>query len=73
MLPLPVTGDCKGVGEGVFELRIHTGPGFRVYFGTVGTEVVLLLCSGDKSSQPRDIAQAIDYWKEYQVHANQKL
>lgn len=66
-------GDCKGVGEGVFELRIHVGPGFRVYFGTVGTEVVLLLCGGDKGSQSRDIANAIHYWQEYKAHANQEL
>jgi len=66
-------GDCKGVGEGVFELRIHLGPGFRVYFGTIGTELVLLLCGGDKSSQPRDIANAINYWKEYKARANQEL
>lgn len=66
-------GDCEPVGEGVFELRIHFGPGFRVYFGTVGSEVILLLCGGDKGSQPRDIAAAIRYWKEYKSHANQEL
>ena len=66
-------GDCKSVGEGVFELRIDFGPGFRVYFGTVCTAVVILLCGGDKSSQQRDIANAIRDWKEYQSHANKKL
>lgn len=66
-------GDCEPVGEGVFELRIHFGPGFRVYFGLVGKEVVLLLCGGDKSSQSRDIADSIRYWKEYKSRANQKL
>ena len=72
-LRLSLFGDCKAVGEGVSELRIHVGPGFRVYFGLVGTTVVLLLCGGDKSSQARDIAQAIRYWKEYQSHANEEL
>ena len=66
-------GDCKGVGEGVLELRIHIGPGFRVYFGTIGTKIVLLLCGGDKSSQPRDSVNAIGYWKEYKTHADQEL
>ncbi|MCX6047919.1 MAG: type II toxin-antitoxin system RelE/ParE family toxin [Chloroflexi bacterium] len=66
-------GDCEPVGDGVFELRIHFGPGFRVYFGTVGVEVVLLLCGGDKGSQSRDIDSAIRYWKEYKIRANQKL
>lgn len=66
-------GDCEPVGDGVFELRIHFGPGFRLYFGLVGDELVLLLCGGDKGSQNRDIAAAIRYWKEYKTRANQKL
>lgn len=66
-------GDCRPVGGGVSELRIHFGPGFRVYFSTVGAKVVLLLCGGDKRSQDRDIVNAIRYWKEYQSNANQKL
>ncbi len=59
-------GDCRSVGVGVYELRIHTGPGFRVYFGLMGSEVVLLLCGGDKSTQSRDIANAQRYWQEVQ-------
>ena len=63
-------GDCRSVGNGVYELRINFGPGFRVYFGIVGSDVVLLLCGGDKSSQKKDIARAHNYWKEFQHNAN---
>ncbi len=58
-------GDCHGVGEGVQELRIHYGPGYRVYFGQEGTAVVLLLCGGDKSTQTQDIETARRYWTDY--------
>lgn len=58
-------GDCKSVGSGVFELRIPLGPGYRVYFGLVGTEVVLLLGGGDKSTQQKDIKACQQYWTEY--------
>lgn len=58
-------GDCKPIGEEVFELRVDFGPGYRVYFGQVGPEVVLLLCGGDKSSQGRDIRKAQEYWADY--------
>lgn len=58
-------GDCKSVGLGVFELRIHAGPGHRVYFGLIGIEVVLLLGGGDKSTQSRDISMAHRNWKEF--------
>jgi len=51
-------GDCEPVGEGVSEMRIHHGPGFRVYFVRDGAAVYVLLCGGDKSSQRRDIARA---------------
>ncbi len=58
-------GDCHGVGDGVQELRIDYGPGYRVYFGQVGSTIVLLLCGGDKSTQTKDIEQAKRYWSEY--------
>ena len=60
-------GDCQSVGEGVFELRIHFGAGYRIYFGQVGSTVVLLLCGGAKSSQTRDIDRAKTYWLEYKA------
>jgi putative addiction module killer protein len=51
-------GDSKPVGDGVSELRIDFGPGYRVYFTKRGKAVVILLCGGDKATQKRDIAQA---------------
>lgn len=63
-------GDYQSVGDGVFELRIHFGPGYRVYFALHGTQVVLLLCGGDKSTQMRDIADAQRYWKEFLADEN---
>lgn len=51
-------GDCEPVGEGILEMRIHYGPGFRVYFVRHGAAVYVLLCGGGKSSQRRDTARA---------------
>nr|WP_260630637.1 type II toxin-antitoxin system RelE/ParE family toxin [Pseudomonas syringae]UVN17985.1 hypothetical protein pPsy0479b_00027 [Pseudomonas syringae] len=51
-------GDVSSVGQGVSELRIHYGPGYRVYFAQRGEDFVLLLCGGDKGSQSRDIEAA---------------
>lgn len=52
-------GDCEPVGEGVSEMRVHFGPGYRVYFTRRGDVVYFLLLGGDKSSQKRDIKRAI--------------
>jgi len=58
-------GNCEPVGGGVLELKIDYGPGYRVYFGQVGTKLVILLCGEDKSSQSEDIKKAIEYWEDY--------
>jgi putative addiction module killer protein len=58
-------GDCKPLREGVCELRIDWGPGYRVYYGFIGRVCVLLLCGGDKRKQSADIERAIRYLKDY--------
>jgi putative addiction module killer protein len=62
-------GDTKPVGDGVNELRIDFGPGYRVYYGLDGRTVVLLLCGGDKKTQARDITQAKRYWNDYKENS----
>jgi putative addiction module killer protein len=63
-------GDCASVGEGVSELRLFFGPGYRVYFGEEDGNILILLCGGDKSTQAQDIEAAKAFWKEYRKHAN---
>ena len=58
-------GKHRTVGGGVVELKIDVGPGYRVYIGQEGEELILLLCGGDKSTQDKDIRLAQDYWQDY--------
>ena len=59
-------GDAKSVGDGVFEMRIDYGPGYRLYYSLRGSELVLLLIGGNKSSQQKDIAKAKKLNQEYE-------
>ena len=63
-LSLGNPGDVKPVGSGVSEMRIDYGPGYRVYFVRRGNTVVILLCGGDKRTQDRDIARALELAQE---------
>jgi putative addiction module killer protein len=56
--------NCEPVGEGVHELKIDFGPGYRVYFGE-DADTVILLNGGDKGNQARDITKAKEYWRDY--------
>ncbi|HFT8006399.1 TPA: type II toxin-antitoxin system RelE/ParE family toxin [Burkholderia cenocepacia] len=58
-------GDCEPVGEGVVELRVHVGAGYRVYFGRHDRALVLLLSGGDKASQSDDIRRAKEHWSNW--------
>jgi len=58
-------GDHKSLGNGLAELRVHSGPGIRIYYAKIGNTVVLLLCGGDKGSQAADILKAKEYLEEY--------
>lgn len=60
-------GDATPVGKGVSELRIDTGPGYRVYYATRGDELIVLLAGGDKSTQRRDIEDALALWEDWKA------
>jgi putative addiction module killer protein len=64
-------GDHKPCREGVWELRIDMGLGYRVYYAQAGKTLILLLCGGTKPSQDADISRACEYWKDWQ-HSNVK-
>lgn len=57
-------GDYKILGEGICELKLNFGPGYRIYFGELEEHIILLLDGGDKSSQVRDIAKVKTYWQQ---------
>lgn len=59
-------GDHKFCRDGVWELRVDVGPGYRVYYAVAGKDIVLLLCGGDKRKQDADIARACGYWQDWQ-------
>ena len=59
-------GDHKFCRDGVWELRIDVGAGYRVYYAIAGKEIVLLLCGGDKRTQETDIDRACEYWQDWQ-------
>ncbi len=65
--------NVKGVGGGVFECRIDFGPGFRVYFGKDGEQIVILLCGGTKQRQQNDIALAKECWLDFKQKKRRKL
>ena len=58
-------GDHKYLRDGVSELRVDLGAGYRVYYGKHGNAVVILLCGGPKRTQAADIARAIEFWADY--------
>lgn len=59
-------GDQRGLGDGLFELRINHGPGYRVYYTQDGNAIVVLLCAGDKRTQTADIQRAKEYRADYE-------
>lgn len=60
-------GDSKALAntKGLYEMRVHVGPGYRIYYGKKRNTIVLLLCGGQKSTQTKDIKRAKEYWQEY--------
>ena len=57
-------GNCEPVGNGVYELKIYYGPGYRIYYGKKGKTIVVLLCAGDESTQKKDIKRAQEFWED---------
>ena len=63
-------GDCKPLGDGVFELRLMFGPGYRIYFGREHDQLVILLGGGEKDTQYKDITRARAAWEDYRRQGN---
>ncbi len=66
-LALGNTSNCEPVGSGVHEIKIHLGPGYRIYFANITENEILIISGGSKKRQQKDIAQAILYLKEYKT------
>jgi len=64
-------GDHKFCRNGVWELRIDFGPGYRVYYAREGKTIVLLLCGGAKRTQSADIKDAVEHWRDFQRRKNE--
>tara|TARA_A100000171_G_C2140103_1_gene154478 strand:+ start:903 stop:1223 length:321 start_codon:yes stop_codon:yes gene_type:complete len=58
-------GDSKGIKQGLYELRLFFGSGYRIYYGVLNNKVVLLISGGDKNTQTKDIDNALTQWKTY--------
>src|SRR5215469_13173521 len=58
-------GNCKSLRQGLYELRVDWGPGYRVYYAMIGKACLLLLCGGDKRKQAADIERALEYLRDY--------
>jgi putative addiction module killer protein len=69
-MELGLFGDVESIGDGLSELRLHCGPGYRVYYGKEGQQIYLLLCGGDKSTQSKDIKKAKECWKNHKRRKN---
>lgn len=65
-------GDHKSLREGVWELRVDAGPGYRIYYAKAGLTVILLLCGGDKRKQEADIERACTYWRDWKSSNGQE-
>jgi len=64
-------GDCEPIGEGVSELRLFFGPGYRIYFAEWDDTIIILFCAGNKSSQKKDIKLAKAYWQELKERSDE--
>jgi putative addiction module killer protein len=58
-------GHCRSLGQGVYEMKIDFGPGYRIYYGMIGHTIVLLLCGGSKKTQEKDIRLASEFFKDH--------